>query len=55
MKYILVLPILIAEFFIITLFSATPIGTASVIWLLTIMFYAYAAELFAEMKNNGTI
>lgn len=55
MKYILVLPILIAEFFIITLFIATPIGTAAVIWLLTIMFYAYAAELFAEMKNNGTI
>lgn len=55
MKYILVLPILIAEFFTITLFSATPIGTAAVIWLLTIMFYAYAAELFAEMKNNGTI
>lgn len=54
MKYILVLPILIAEFFVITLFSATPIGTAAVIWLLTVMFYAFVAEKFEEMKNNET-
>jgi len=44
MKYLLLIPILLAEFILITVFSVEVIGTAFVIWSLTTMFYAFGIE-----------
>lgn len=53
MTYLSILPILIAEFFVITLFSAAPIGTAAVVWSLTVMFYAFSVEKLKQIYLGG--
>ncbi|MFP4812473.1 hypothetical protein ACLFLF_13880 [Mammaliicoccus sciuri] len=52
MKYLVITPILIVEFFIICIFSIAPIGNAIVIWILTILFYGFGIERYLELKKT---